>query len=181
MKRKVIIGIAVGIVLVGICLLLYPTIEIQTSNQMIAFRYTDYIDEFETELSSDERYGYYAEKDVSVNNYQFHKFWFFHVITMDYIDGNYCETQYQLEESYIKAFVEHAEITENDKGVDIAKLIEGKTAVVGNTRYSRTEHDAVVYYILNGKEEVLYVYYSDELLVIQVGDTDEGPRYIAYR
>jgi hypothetical protein len=35
-------------------------------------------------------------------------------------------------------------------------------------------------YKLDDKYEELYVFYLDDLLVIQVGNTDEGPKYIAY-
>ena len=36
-------------------------------------------------------------------------------------------------------------------------------------------------YVLDGKYETLYVFYVDDLLVIQVGFSDEGPKFIAYK
>ena len=43
-----------------------------------------------------------------------------------------------------------------------------------------TNDDSVIYYTLDGKEEVMFIFYVDELLVIQVGLSDEGPKFIAY-
>ena len=181
MKRKWLI---LGIILVAflaIVLLVYPTVEIQTGDKLIAFRYSDDITEFESEISYDESYVYYAEKDISIKNYEFHKFLFFHVIIMEYVEGNYCDTQFVLEEDYIKDFFERAEIEYNDSNLDIARMIEGKTAVVGNTRYLGNDYENVIYYVLNGKYEELSVFYVDDLLVIQVGSPDESPKFIAYK
>lgn len=181
MKRKWLI---LGIILVAflaIVLLVYPTVEIQTGDKLIAFRYSDDITEFESEISYDESYVYYAEKDISIKNYEFHKFLFFHVIIMEYVEGNYCDTQFVLEEDYIKEFLERAEIEYNDSNLDIARMIEGKTAVVGNTRYLGNDYENAIYYVLDGKYEELSVFYVDDLLVIQVGSPDESPKFIAYK
>lgn len=181
MKKKTWLFFVVFIVIVGLFLLIYPTIEIQTDDKLIAFRYTDDTAEFETEMSYNEAYCYYADRDISINDYDFKKFLFFHVITMDYIDGNYCDTQFILEEDYIQDFLERAEIKYNDSNLDIAKLIEGKEAIVGNTRYLGNEYDKAIYYVMDGKHEEMYVFYVDDLLIIQVGSPDECPKYIAYQ
>ena len=181
MKNKIIIPVMITLVIIGLFLIIYPTVEIQTEDKLIAFRYSDDISEFETELSLDENYAYYVKRDISICEYDFKKFWFFHVITMEYKEGNYCDTQFVLEEAYIKDFLERAEIEENVNNLDIAKLIEGKTAVVGNTRYSGNDYENAIYYVLDGKYEELYVFYVDDLLVIQVGSPDESPKYIAYK
>ena len=181
MKKTWLIIILTLLALIGILLCIYPNLEIQTKDRLIAFRYTDSIDEFEDELSYGELYAYYEKRNISVRNYQFHKFLFFHVITMDYIDGNFCDTQFVLEESYIRDFIAHAQIEENESNLDIAKLIEGKTAIVGNTRYKGNEYENGIFYQLNGKYEELYVFYVDELLIIQVGSPDELPKFIAYK
>ena len=100
---------------------------------------------------------------------------------MEYEEGNYCDTQFVLEEDYIRDFLERAEIEENVNNLDIAKLIEGKEAIVGNTRYLGNDYENGIFYVLDGKYEELYVFYVDDLLVIQVGSPDESPKYIAYR
>ncbi len=180
MKKKILIPIIITIVIVGLFLLIYPTIEIQTEDKLIAFRYSDDITEFESEISYNESYAYYANRDISIKDYRFLKFLFFHVISMEYEEGNYCDTQFVLEEDYIKDFLERAEIEENINNLDIAKLIEGKEAIVGNTRYLGNDYENGIFYVLDGKYEELYVFYVDDLLVIQVGSPDESPKYIAY-
>lgn len=181
MKKKILIPIIIAIVMVGLFLLIYPTVEIQTKDKLIAFRYSDDITEFESELSYNESYTYYAEKDISIKDYDFKHFLFFHVITMEYIEGNYCDTQFVLEEDYIKDFLERAEINYNDSNLDIAKLIEGKEAIIGNTRYLVNDYENAIFYVLDGKYEEMYVFYADDLLIIQVGSPDESPKYIAYK
>ncbi len=180
MKKWIIIA-SIILSLIVIFLIIYPTIEIQTEDQLIAFRYSDDIDEFESDITDDECYVYYDKRDISLFNYDFQKFWFFHVITMDYVEGNMCEKEYVLEEEYIQNFIDNATIEENEANLDIAELIKDKKAIVGNTRYSGNEYDTSISYVLDGEQEILYVFYSDDLLVIQVGSSDEGPKFIAYK
>lgn len=181
MKKNIIIPVIITLVIIGLFLIIYPTVEIQTEEKLIAFRYTDDTAEFETEFSFNETYVYYDDRDITITDFSFEKFWFFHVITMEYEEGNYCDTQFFLEEDYIKDFLERAEIEDNVNNLDIAKLIEGKEAIVGNTRYLGNDYENAVFYILDGKYEELYVFYIDDLLVIQVGSPDESPKYIAYK
>ena len=180
MKKKIWIPIVIILVIIGLFLIIYPTVEIQTDNKLIAFRYTEDITEFETEISYNENYTYYADRDITIKNFDFKKFLFFHVISMEYEEGNFCDTQFVLEEDYIRGFLARAEIEENVNNLDIAKLIEGKNAVVGNTRYLGNDYENGIFYVLDGKYEELYVFYVDDLLVIQVGSPDESPKYIAY-
>ena len=119
MKKKIWIPIIAVTLLTGIFLLIYPNIEIQTDDKFIVFRYSDDISEFESEISYNESYAYYAERDISIKDYDFKKFLFFHVITMDYVEGNYCDTQFILEESYIDDFLERAKIEYNDNNITL--------------------------------------------------------------
>ncbi len=181
MKKKKWIPIIITFVIIGLFLIIYPTVEIQTENKLIAFRYTDDTAEFETEFSFNETYVYYEDRDITIKDFDFKKFWFFHVISMGYVEGNYCDTQFVLEEDYIRDILERAEIEENVNDLDLAQLIEGKEAVVGNTRYLGNDYENAIYYVLDGKYEELYVFYVEDLLVIQVGSPDESPKYIAYK
>lgn len=181
MKKKIWIPIIITFVIIGLFLIIYPTVEIQTENKLIAFRYTDDTAEFETEFSFNETYVYYEDRDITIKDFDFKKFWFFHVISMGYVEGNYCDTQFVLEEDYIRDILERAEIEENVNDLDLAQLIEGKEAVVGNTRYLGNDYENAIYYVLDGKYEELYVFYVEDLLVIQVGSPDESPKYIAYK
>ena len=181
MKKKILIPIIIVTVIVGLFLLIFPTVEIQKEDKLIAFRYTDDITEFESEISYNESYVYYADRDITITDFNFKKFLFFHVISMEYKEGNYCDTQFVLEEEYIKDFLERAEIEENVNNLDIATLIEGKEAIVGNTRYLGNDYENAIFYVLDGKYEEMYVFYVDDLLVIQVGSPDESPKYLAYK
>ena len=181
MKKKILISIIIVTVIVGLFLLIFPTVEIQKEDKLIAFRYTDDITEFESEISYNESYVYYADRDITITDFNFKKFLFFHVISMEYEEGNYCDTQFVLEEDYIRDFLERAEIEENVNNMDIATLIEGKEAIVGNTRYLGNDYENAIFYVLDGKHEELYVFYVDDLLVIQVGSPDEDPKYFAYK
>ena len=86
-----------------------------------------------------------------------------------------------MEEEYIKTFLERAEIRDSSSDLDIAQLIEGKEAIVGNTRYIANEDAEWIDYVLDGRYESMFIYYVEDLLVIQVGMPDEGPRFIAYK
>ena len=111
----------------------------------------------------------------------FKKILFFYKITLEYEEGNLCDYEYYLEEEYINTFIKNAKIKENNKNIDIAKLIEGKTAIEGNTRYTGNDYETFISYVLEDRHEILYVFYVDDLLVIQVGLSDEGPKFIAYK
>ena len=104
-----------------------------------------------------------------------HRFLFFYVIILEYEEGNICDTEYVLEPSYIDNFLENAVIKHNDNNIDLGALIEGKT------RYFDNDYMNSIEYILDGKYEVLYIFYVDDLTIIQVGLSDEGPKFIAYK
>ena len=180
MKKKIYIGIA-GFVLLTAFLVVYPKIEFLTENELIAFRYSDDISEFETELSLDENYMYYDKYDISIHEINIKKIGFFYMIRMKYIEGNYCETEFLLEESYVADFLERAVIEYSSHDVDVAALIEGKEAIVGNIRYFTDEEKMRIEYSLDDVYEVMYLFEAEGVLVIQVGEIDEGPKFIAYK
>ena len=178
-KWKIIIPIALSVI--AVFLLIYPTIEIKTEDKLIAFRYSDDLEEFEPDITDNENYFYYDKYDISIKDVDFKNFLFFHVIEMEYVNGNLCDEEYVLEESYIQNFLENAEIIENVKNIDLAEMIKGKEAIVGNKKYPGNDYETQIWYVLDGEEQVMYVYQSDDLLAIQVGVSDEGPKYIAYK
>ena len=70
---------------------------------------------------------------------------------------------------------------DNNKNIDLGKLIKNKKAIVANKRYFDNPYDTQIDYILDGRHETMYVFYVEDLLVIQVGLSDEGPKFIAYK
>lgn len=186
MKKSVVkkIALIVGIVfavLICLGLIIYPNIEIRTEDKLFVCQYSDDISEFEENASYNERYFYNEKRDISIENFDIKKFLFFYVLELEFIEGDARQTQFILEEEYIENWLENAVITSNDSNIDIAKLIEGKEAIVSNTRYLGNEYNSCIFYQLDGKYEELYVFYVDEMLVIQVGSPDECPRFIAYK
>ena len=181
--KKWVILLVVLLVLAGAFLAVYPHIEVQTEDQFIACRYSDDISEFEDDISLDECYTYYADRDISITSFNIKKFLCFYVFIMHYEEGNLIESQYILEESYIQDFLDNAVIEENLDNVDLAELIKNREAIVSNARYVPEDHDqsSAIYYQLHDQSEVMFIFELDGLLVIQVGYPDEGPKYIAFQ
>lgn len=176
--QKIIIVVAVLIV-AG--LVIYPNIVIDTGEKLIVCNYDGDFSEYDENHSYNEVYAYNEEYDVSIRTFDVSNFLFFHVISMEYVEGDMRKVEFILEEAYIENFLKNAEIKENPNNIDLAKLIEGKEAIVSNTRYVGNDYENGIYYILDGRHDELYVFYVDDLLVIQVGSPDELPKFIAYK
>lgn len=182
MKKRNIAVICAAIVFCAVilALIVYPHLEFKAGGKLYAFRYSDDFSEFEENASYNEIYFYNEKHDVSLKTFQEDHFWIFHRFTFEYEEGDMRETMFMLEEEYIEYWLDNAEITDNPCEIDIEKLIEGKRAIVSGKKYSGNEYDKAVYYMLDGRENVLYVFESEGLTVIQVGYPDESPQYIAY-
>jgi uncharacterized protein YxeA len=181
MVKRILIALLALAVLILAGLLAYPFVEIDTGEKLIRCSYSDDFSAYDRNHSYNEAYCYYEKRDVSIRTFAVKKFWFFYTIHMEYVKGDVRKTQFVLEESYIQSFLSRAVITDNESGIDLAALIEGREAVVGNTRYHGNDERWALYYELDGEYGEMYIYYADDLLVIQVGSPDEQPRFIAYR
>lgn len=179
MKKVLIIFITIVIIVIGLVVL--PLIKIDKNNKITYISYNDDISEYDEVTCYDDGMSYYKKKDITITNIDIEKKFIFYVITLGYKEGNLCETEFLLEESYIENFINNAEILYNEKNIDIAKLIKDKTAIIGNKRYSGNDYETSIDYKLEGKYQTMYVFYLDDLLVIQVGHSDEGPKFIAYK
>lgn len=104
----------------------------------------------------------------------------FYLFTFEYEEGDKRETQFILEEEFIDYWIENAKITDNEKNIDLAVLINGKQAIVGNKRYTTDDEKDAIFYELDGDYGEMYIFECDDLTVIQIGSTDESPKYIAY-
>ena len=181
MKKKGIIIIAVILAMITLCLIVYPQVEFTHNGRLIRLSYSDDLTEYEENASYDETFFYYEKRDISLKTFDIKKFLCFYVISMEYETGNLADTQFLLEEEYIENFLKNAVITDNEKNIDLGKLIEGKTAIVDSKRYHGNDYETAIYYKLDNKEDVMYIFYIDDLLVLQIGHSDEGPKYIAYK
>lgn len=173
-----IILIIITLLLIGIIILF--NIDIKKENKLIYFSFTEDFGRFDEITCYDDGISYNEELDISAKNIDITRILFFYKITIEYEKGNLCAQEFVLEESYIKDFLDNAIIEENPKNINIGKLIKGKTAIVSNKRYVGNDYENYIYYTLDGEEQILYIFYVNDLLVIQVGLSDEGPKFIAY-
>ena len=168
-------------VLIVTGLVIYPNIVIDTGEKLIVCNYDGDFSEYDENHSYNEAYAYNEKYNVSIRTFDVSNFLFFHVISMEYVEGDVRETEFILEESYIENFLENAEITDNANNIDLAKMIEGKEAIVGNTRYTGNDYVNGIFYKLDDRYEEMWIFYVDDLLVVQVGSPDELPKFIAYK
>lgn len=191
MKKKLLAGLGIAVTMIILGLFIYPHITIQTDDKLIACRYSDDFSEFETEVSSDERYTYYEERDITWSNFAFHKSGPFYVLIFDIEEGNTIQSKYALTPEYIDDFLSNAEIEVVEKDYkeidlhtdDIAAMLAGKKALHTAKTYTCPNYDQAfrIYYQLDDAENIMYIYETEGVLVIQVGYPDESPKYIAYR
>ena len=178
--KKLLITVALILVVLCVFLIIYPQIEFRKGSKLFICQYSENFGEFEENPSYNELYFYNEKRDISIKSFNIKKFLFFYVLELGFVEGDARETQYILEEEYIANWLENANITENPDNIDVARLIEGKTAIVSNQRYNNDEK-YTIFYELDGKYDEMYIFYVDDLLVIQVGSPDENPKYIAYK
>lgn len=184
MKKKIVVAISMIIILLTtllIFLLLMPIIKIDTGSQLKFVSYNDDISKCETYTCYHESVSYDKKRNISITNFNIKKYFIFYLFTLEYEKGNLCDTEWQLEEKYIENFINNAEIIYNSDNIDIKNLIEGKTAVVGNTRYLDNDYNTFIEFKLDNKYDIMYVFYQDDLLILQVGSPDETTKFIAYK
>lgn len=178
MKKKIIIPSVVILAIIGLILFCIPY---KTKTKVTYFALTDDISKFDEVTCYDDGMSYYAKWDMTIKKIDIEKILFFYKVILEYEKGNLCDYEFYLEEEYILDVINNAKIEENEKNINLRKLIEGKTAIEGNKRYPDNDYETYMSYTLNGEYQILYVYHSEDLLVIQVGHTDEGAKYIAYK
>ena len=180
MKKISFIFLSLFVILLGTVLVLL-NIEIKKDNEIVYFSLSEGLGRFDEVTCYDDGISYDKKLDISVTGIDQKKILFFYKITLEYEEGNLCDYEYYLEEDYIIDVINNAKIEENTKNINLKKLIAGKEAIVGNTRYTGNDYETSMDYILNGEYQTLYIFYIDDVLVIQVGHSDEGPKFIAYK
>lgn len=163
--------------------LIIPLLEFNCGNKMYVFSYKDDATIYDDYHCYDESVAYNKQKDISITGWDVKKVPFgFYMITLEYEEGNKCDTEFVLEEKYIEHFLKNAKISEDSDDVDLEELIKGKEAVIKNKRYPWNEDHKWIGYELDGKHQDMFIYTDEDgLLIIQVGLSDEGPKYIAYK
>lgn len=179
MKKRVWI-FAVSFIFIAAFFAIYPHIEIKTENALIALRYSGDISEFDAYGTVDETYFYNKKYDISVYDFDIKNFLFFYKITMKYKDGDMRESQFLLKAEYIENLLKNWQITENEDGIDVEKMLENKRPNEENKRYPFETFSHSIYYVLDGQENVMHIGEKDGQVLIQIGNSDEGPKYISY-
>jgi len=172
----------ISIILLSLHLLL-PLLEFNYGNKIYLFSYDEIIEEYEKDTCYDESVSYLERKDISVTGWEIKRVPFgFFMVTSKYEEGNLCDYEYVLEEEYITNFLENAKIDKESDNVDLRELIKEREAIVSNTRYPWNDNYKWIGYDLDGKYQEMFISTNEEgVLIIQVGLSDEGPKYIAYK
>ena len=179
MKKRTLF-FAVLFILIAAFFIVYPQIEIKTENVLIALRYSDDISEFDTLATADETYFYNENHDISLYDFEIDNFLVFHKITMKYKDGDMRKKQFSIEPEHIENLLKNWQITENEGDVDVAEMLEGKKAIQQNERIPFDNFTHSIYYVFDGEENVMHIGEKNGQVLIQIGNSDEGPKYIAY-
>ena len=180
MKGKLIIIISTGLIL-SLFVFLIPLIRIDKNNTIKYISFRDDISQYDEVTCYDDSFSYYKKKDITIKEIDIEKKLFFYIFTLKYEKGNLCESEFILDKSYIQNFIWNAKIINNENDIDLNDLIKDKRAIIKNKRYSGNDYETFIEYKLDGKEEIMYIFYVDDLLVIQVAYSDEGPKFIAYK
>lgn len=179
MNKKIII---IPLIIIIIILLLYPNMSFQTTNKLYIFSYKDIIPELEQNMCYLESYSYNKKRNISTYDWNTKNFLFFYLHTMSYKKGNICETEYVLTEKELNKIITESKIIDNKDNINLSQLIKDKEPIVSNTKYPYNDKYHYIQYKLDNKYKEMYIYYNeDNLLIIQIGNIDEEPKYIAYK
>lgn len=181
MNKKIATIILIILIIITFLLIIYPTIEIKKNNKLYYFTYNDDTSKLEDNMCYSESYAYNKKHNISIYNWEYRKFLFFKLYILSYKEGNICQNEFILKEEYIKRFIQEAQIKKNEDNINIEELIKNKKPIIKNKRYPWNDNYHYIGYILDGKYQEMYISTNkDNLLIIQVGNSDEGPKYIAY-
>lgn len=129
----------------------------------------------------DEGITYMKNKDISIKDFDFKQVGFLWYHRLRFEKGNLCDFEFYITEKDFLYMISKSEIVENEDKIDLLDMIKGKEAIVGNTRYPWEDDYKYLGIKVDGNYKEVYVTEQDGLLVIQIGNTDEGPKYIAYK
>ena len=177
MNKKTLIII---IFIILITLIIYPNIEFYKDNKLYILTYKEDMAEFENNMCFNESYSYNKDRDISIYKWNSKNILFFRWFELEFKKGNICDTEYYLDDQYINKIINESEIIENINNINLKELIKDRIAILDNKKYSTDEEKIFISYKLDNKEEELYLFYIDDLLIIQIGNVDEGAKYIAY-
>lgn len=179
MKKKILITPITVLTFLLLLPILKP--EIKFKNKLIILGYDLQLSNYEVNSCYDESYFYNKENEITITSSKENNFLFLDILVFSYKEGNLCKDEYTLSENYITNFLENAKIKENPKNINLANIIKNKTSIISNKRYTGNDYNTLITYTLNNKHQIMYIFTKDDLLIIQVGNSDEAPKFIAYK
>ena len=180
---KIFITIFIIVAILAFSLLFIDKIKITSGNEIryISLNEDDSWIDDNSITCYDESYTYLKDKGVTIKDIKVKKVLFLWYHTLTFEEGNVCEYEFFIDEKDFLYMITKGEVIENEDKVDLTKMIKGKTAITGNTKYTWVDDYKYIMLKVDGKDMEIYVTERDGLLVIQIGNTDEGPKYIAYK
>ena len=180
---KVFITLFIIVVILAFSLLFIDKVKITSGNEIRFISLDGNLDWLERDSITcyDESYTYMKDKDITVDSINIKKVWFLYYHRYTFKEGNVCEYEFFIDEKDFLYMITKGEVIDNEDKLDLTKMIKGKEAITGNKRYSLEETRKYIMLKVDGEEKEIYVDEVDGLLVIQIGNTDEGPKYIAYK
>ena len=181
---KVFTTIIIVLVILVFCLLLIDKVKITVGNEI---RYislssdTLWMEKEEYTTCYDDGLTYLKKRDITVKNIDFKKVGFLWYYRVAFEKGNLCDYEFYIEEKDFLYIITKGEVVENESKLDLSKMIKGKEAIVGNTRYPWEDDYKYIGLNIDGEYKEIYVTEREDMLVIQIGNVDEGPKYIAYK
>lgn len=180
---KVFITLFVVVVILVFSLLFIDKIKITSGDEIRFISLDENIDWLDKDSITcyDESYTYMKDRDITVDSINIKKVWFLWYHRYTFREGNVCEYEFFIDEKDFLYMITKGEVIENEDKVDLIKMIKGKEAITGNKRYSLEENRKFIMLKVEDEEKEIYVDEVDGLVIIQIGNTDEGPKYIAYK
>lgn len=186
MKKIYIIIIGLLLFIIGLLILL-PIFKIDNGQKIMFINYSNSGDNKyfnDSQSCYDDGLFYYQKDDITVTSSKYKKFWFIYVYEINYISGNSCDHEFLLTVDEFNDFLRYAKLVENKKNINLNHLTKGRQAVVKNKRYPWPASDEAIVYLIykyNNKLIPVYVWNDQGSLIIQLNNSDEGPKYIMYK
>ena len=129
----------------------------------------------------DESYTYLKNKDITIKDIDLKEIGFLWYYKLTFEEGNVCEYEFYIDEKDFLYMISKGEVVENEDNLDLVQMIKGKKAIVENKKYSWEEDYKYIGLNIDGEYKEIYVTEREDLIVIQIGNSDEAPKYIAYK
>jgi len=177
------------IIVIFVILLIFaviPKVELKINNKLKFIRYSSAGDVkiFNESISCyDDGLFYNKKRNITLIKSGYKKILFFYLFEITYKEGNQCDSEFLLTAEVINDLIINGVLIENPNNINLKNMIKDRFAIVKNARYPWPE-DYLIFYLVykyNGKTIPIYVWNENNLIIIQMNNSDEGAKYIAYQ